>query len=114
MVYLISIVIGISIGLTLYRFEKERNDQAIDWTDIFIPVMGSLFGLVFFRIVLGIELTSDLVFLETILWSLLGILIIRIVMDVFAYEEQLKTSYSAVIANDFKPKSKKRKKITRK
>lgn len=87
MIYLIALVTGLVLGLILSPGEYENGrDRSYDFATILTSIVGALLGALFFVNFLGIRLTVGFLWLETILWSLLGALILRLIVSAFSYD----------------------------
>ena len=86
MIYIIAIVTGLILGLILSPESESRRERTYDSATIISSVVGALLGVLFFMNFLGIRLTVGFVWLEAILWSLLGALILRLILGAFSYE----------------------------
>ena len=107
MIYLIAVIVGLLLATTLEDFDetsktKKRRKKFIA-AGYAQGVLGALFGVIFFINLLGVRLTSGYLYLEAILWSLLGALIIRLITQVFSYEthELEKLKSEPVAAQDY-------------
>ena len=86
MIYIIAIVTGLILGAILSSDESTARRGRYDFASIATSVVGALLGVLFFISFLGIRLTVGFLWLEAILWSLLGALILRLVVGAFTYD----------------------------
>ncbi len=93
MIYLIAIVTGLVLGLILSP--GEERGRTYDGITVVTSIVGALLGVLFFINFLGIRLTVGFLWLEAILWSLLGALILRLVVGAFTYEPIKRGEYRA-------------------
>lgn len=87
MIYLIALITGLVLGLVLSPGESREN-RSYDTVALTTSIVGALLGVLFFINFLGIRLTVGFLWLEAILWSLLGALILRLIVGAFSYETE--------------------------
>jgi uncharacterized membrane protein YeaQ/YmgE (transglycosylase-associated protein family) len=99
MIYLIAIVTGLILGATLSTMEKKKVEEILN--DYTFSVFGALFGVVFFMVILGVKMTENYLSLEAVLWSLLGALILRLVSQLFTFQDE-EFEFEKIAAHEFK------------
>jgi uncharacterized membrane protein YeaQ/YmgE (transglycosylase-associated protein family) len=114
-VYLIALITGLVLGFILSpnEYYPARGRRNYDFSVILTSIIGALIGVLFFVNFLGIRLTVGFLWLEAILWSLLGALILRLIVSAFSYDYEVPTEDRALFNQATAHEFRRRKSIKR-
>jgi hypothetical protein len=115
MIYLISIITGLLLGNILSSVEDTSSSRSRKKDPILnaylVSISGAILGVLISLTLLGIRLTNSYLWLEAVLWSLLGVLVLRMILQIFTFEEdEIKKfrRFQNALAHDYeKPKNRK-------